>query len=49
MEIRETSTSAKFRQSNRTDKRIELTTQLLNSCLTALSFEEQLTWRKLLT
>jgi len=49
MEIRTASASAKLRQSNRTDKRIELTRQLLHSCWTALSFEERLMWRKLLT
>jgi len=41
-EIRVASVSAKLRQSNRTDKRIELTMQLLHSCWTARSFEEQL-------
>jgi len=34
MEIRATNASAKFRQSNRTDKWIELTMELLHSCLT---------------
>ena len=34
VEIRAASTSAKFRQSNRTDKWIELTMQLFHSCLT---------------
>jgi len=35
MEIRAASASAKFRQSNRIDKCIELTMQLFQSCLTA--------------
>jgi len=48
MEIRAESASAKLRQSNRSDKRIEVTVQLLHSCWTAILFEERLTWRKLL-
>jgi len=32
MEIRVANASAKLHQRNRTDKRIELTTQLLHSC-----------------
>ena len=42
MEIRAKKASAKLRQSNRTTKQIELTKQLLRSCWTAFSFEEQL-------
>jgi len=47
MEMRAESVSAKLRQSKQTDKRINLTMQLLRSW-TGFSFEEQLTWRKLL-
>jgi len=45
VEIRAESGSGKLRQSNQTDKRIVLTTQLLHSSQTALPFKEQLTWR----
>jgi len=46
-EIRTAILSAKLRQSNRTDKGIELTMQLLHSFWTVLLFEEQMTWKKL--
>jgi len=49
IERRAASASAMLRQSNRTDKRVELKMQLLRSCWTELSFKEQVTWRKLLT
>jgi len=42
IEIPAASASAKLRQTNRNDKRIELTMQLLHSCWTTLSFEERL-------
>jgi len=48
MKIRVAGASAKLRQSNRTDKRVELTMQSLHSYWTAHSYEEQRTWRKLL-
>jgi len=43
MESLEASASAKLRQSNRTDKRIELAMQLLYSRSTSLLFEKRLT------
>jgi len=42
MEVLATSESSKLHQSNRTDKRIELTMQLLHTWWTPLSFEEWL-------
>jgi len=43
MEIRAASASAKLRQSNRTDDRIELTIQLFHSCWTYVTFARRTT------